>query len=117
MADEAVARPLTIEIERDGDSAVVRCQGRLATAASEIVYTRVRPLMPETRRIVLDLAGVTFIDSMGLGTLVRLYVHAKSAGCSLELVELGKRVRELLGRTRLLDVFTTVGEHGVTMRF
>jgi len=117
MTDEVVARPLTVEIERRGDTAVVRCQGRLATGASEIVYTKIRPLMPETRRIVLDLAGVTFIDSMGLGTLVRLYVSAKSAGCNLELVELGKRIQELLGRTRLLEVFTTVGESGLTMRF
>jgi anti-sigma B factor antagonist len=54
---------------------------------------------------------------MGLGSLVRLMVSAKSKGCSLELVHLGKRIRELLGLTRLLDCFTVIGEKGVTLGF
>jgi anti-anti-sigma regulatory factor len=53
---------------------------------------------------------------MGLGTLVRLYVSSRSAGCSLELINLGKRVRELLGLTHLLSVFTVIGEHGGMIR-
>jgi anti-sigma B factor antagonist len=54
---------------------------------------------------------------MGLGTLVRLYVSAKSGGCTLELIHLGKRVKELLGMTHLLGVFTVVGENSGTIRF
>jgi anti-anti-sigma regulatory factor len=54
---------------------------------------------------------------MGLGALVRLYVSAKSKGCSLELVNLGKGIRQLLGVTNLLSVFTVIGEHGGIMRF
>jgi anti-sigma B factor antagonist len=50
---------------------------------------------------------------MGLGTLVRLYVSARSAGCSLELMNLGKQVRMLLGTAHLLTAFTIVGEHGI----
>jgi anti-sigma B factor antagonist len=64
----------------------------------------------------LDLSDLTLIDSMGLGTLVRLYVSSRSAGCSLELINLGKRVRELLGLTHLLSVFTVIGEHGGMIR-
>jgi anti-sigma B factor antagonist len=52
---------------------------------------------------------------MGLGTLVRLYISCRSAGCSLELLNLGKQVRELLGTTHLISVFAIIGEHGIKM--
>ena len=51
-----------------------------------------RQLMPEFKRIVLDLSDIAYMDSMGLGTLVRLVVSAKSAGSSVELYKLGPRV-------------------------
>jgi len=63
------------------------------------------------------LTEVAFVDSMGLGTLVRIYVSAKSAGSRVELVNLGKQIRELLGITNLLSVFTNICESGVTMKF
>jgi anti-sigma B factor antagonist len=50
---------------------------------------------------------------MGLGTVVRLYVSARSAGCGLELVNVGKQVRRVLGVTNLLSIFTVIGEHGI----
>jgi anti-anti-sigma regulatory factor len=55
------------------------------------------------------------MDSMGLGTLVRAYVSARSAGCTLELMNLGKQVRLLLGTAHLLSAFAIVGEHGLKM--
>ncbi len=42
-----------------------------------------------------------------------IYVAAKSAGCSLELMHLSKQVRHLLGITHMLEVFTVIGESGV----
>jgi anti-sigma B factor antagonist len=51
---------------------------------------------------------------MGLGTIVRLYAHSKSAGCDFQLINLGPRIRQLLGITNLLAVFTTIGETGIT---
>jgi anti-anti-sigma factor len=56
------------------------------------------------------------MDSAGLGTVVRLYVSAKSAGCSLELINLGPRIRQLLGLTHLLSVLTVIGQHDIRMR-
>jgi anti-anti-sigma factor len=55
------------------------------------------------------------MDSMGLGTVVRLYVSAKSAGCALELINLGKGIRQIFAVTNLLSVFTIVGEHNIRM--
>jgi hypothetical protein len=48
---------------------------------------------------------------------VRLYVSAKSAGCCLELINLGARIRQLLGMTNLLSVLTDMCEQGITLRF
>jgi anti-sigma B factor antagonist len=87
----------------------------LVAGVNDVLYSKVSQLIPETRRIVLDLTDLTRVDSMGLGTLVRLYVSCRSSGCSLELINLGKQVRQLLGTTNLLSVFAIVGEHGIKM--
>lgn len=81
------------------------------------LYTRIGQLIPAHRRIVLNLADLSHIDRMGLGSLVRLMVSARTKGCSLQLVHLGKRIRELLGLTHLFDCFTVIGEKGVTLGF
>ena len=108
---------LTLEIERKTDEAVVRLQGKLIAEVSGNFYYRLRQLAAENKRIVLDLGDVIYIDSMGLGTLVRLLVSAKTKGCSLELLNVGKRVRQILGLTNVLGCFTIIGEQGITPRF
>jgi anti-sigma B factor antagonist len=109
------ASPLTLDIARAGNVVVVRCNGKLVAGVNDILYAKVSQLIPGTSRIVLDLTNLARVDSMGLGTLVRLYVSCRSAGCSLELVNLGKQVRQLLGTTNLLSVFAIIGEHGIKM--
>ena len=94
---------LTVEIDRAPGEAVVRLSGRLVAGVTDVLYLEVRGLIPQTKRIVLDLTDLTHMDSMGLGTLVRLYVSARAAGCDLELVNLGKRIRQLLGMTNLMS--------------
>ena len=110
-----MSEPLTFEIERANDQALVRCHGKLVAGLNEMFYAKVRPLIPDTKRIVLDLTDVTHMDSMGLGTVVRLYISAKSAGCDLELINLGERIRKLLAVTHLLSVLGAIGEQGITI--
>lgn len=114
---EVAAGCLTLEIERKGTEALVRLHGRLISNVGGTFYSKICPLLSEYKRVVLDLADVPGMDSMGLGALVRLMVSAKAKGCSLELLHLGKRVRELLGLTNLLGCFTVLGEKGVLPRF
>jgi|SRR5579871_4772668 len=109
------ATHFTINIEQSREAAVARCRGKLVAGVHDVLYTEIRQLMPDSKRIVLDLTDLTHMDSMGLGTIVRLYVSAKSAGCGLELINIGPRVRQLLGVTNLWSVFTVIGEHGVRM--
>ncbi|HSY14138.1 MAG TPA: STAS domain-containing protein [Verrucomicrobiae bacterium] len=113
MTEIAAARRLEFTIERCGDTAVVHCSGRLVSGANDRFYREVGALIPESKRIVLEMTELTHMDSSGIGTLVRLYVSAKSAGCVLELKNIGKSVRQLLGVTHLIDVLAVVGENNI----
>src|SRR5215475_2812860 len=104
MPDEEAPSPLTLDIDRSGSIAVVRCRGKLVAGVNDVLYSQVSQLIPDTKRIVLDFTDLTYMDSMGLGTVVRLYVSAKMAGCDLSLINLGKRIRELLDVTRLWSI-------------
>jgi anti-sigma B factor antagonist len=113
MSDQTGPRPFTVEIDRTPDVAVVRCHGRLVSGAHDSFYAEVRQLIPASKRIVLDLTDLAQMDSMGLGTLARLYVSAKSAGCNLELLNVGKKIRQMLGMTKVLSAFTVIDENGL----
>lgn len=106
---------LWTEIERPSSNVVVvRCFGKLVWGGPEDqLYRTVKEIIPTTPRVVLDLAELKHTDSMGLGTLVRLYVHGRSLGCRVELMHLNKQIRNLLGLTGLFEVFAVVGENGV----
>lgn len=106
---------MEVSVEQTGSEAVVRLSGKLVAGGTEDVYQEVRKLIPVSKKIVLDLTDLAYMDSMGLGTIIRLYVSAKSAGCELELIHLSKRIRELLGMTNLLSVFSMCGEHPIRM--
>jgi anti-sigma B factor antagonist len=73
-----------------------------------MLYAAVRPMIPDTKRILLDLTDLTHMDSMGLGSVVRLYVSAKSADCDLELINFGERIRKMLSTTHLLSVLAPI---------
>ena len=112
----AAAPGLTVDIElHAGDMAIVRCHGRLVAGTTQILYSKVDALMPEIQRVVLDLSDVQYTDSMGLGGLARLYVTARAAGCTLELLNLSQQIRHLLGITKMLEVFPIVGEDGLDL--
>jgi anti-sigma B factor antagonist len=104
---------LTLEIERNGEVSTVHLHGRLVFGSTDILSDPVRKLIPTSKRIILDLADLTVMDSIGLGVLTRLFISARSAGCELQLLHLRERIRELLALTNLLSVFSVIGEQGV----
>jgi anti-sigma B factor antagonist len=115
MSNVVAVCPLTFEVERTPNAAIVKCHGKLIAGVGDMFYNEISPLLTSYRRVILDLTDLTRVDSLGLGTLVRLYVHARSNGSSLELINIGKQLRELLGITNLFAVFTFMGENGIKM--
>ena len=97
--------PLTIQKEKLGDAIVLRCQGRIV-AGEEIrkLQAEATPLSCEALKVVLHLGGVTFIDSAGVGALVRLLGHLRSHGCQLNLCQLSEPVERVLRITNLVGV-------------
>jgi anti-sigma B factor antagonist len=113
MPAEPASSAFFLDVSRTDGIALVRCSGRLVAGVTSSLHTEVKQLIPVSQEIILDLTDLEYMDSMGIGTVVRLYVSAKSHGCDLKLINLGKRVRELLGVTNLLSVFAVVGQDGV----
>ena len=105
---------LALTVETKGEVVLVHCSGRLVAGTTAILNAQIGKLLPGPKRIVLDLTHLTHVDSMGMGTLVRVYVTAKSHGCRLELINLAKQVRNLLSMANLLSVFAVIGESGIT---
>jgi anti-sigma B factor antagonist len=114
MAEE-YEKVLTFEIERDGETAVVKCHGRLVAGANEEFYQEVKDLLAQKKVTVVDLADLSYVDSTGLGTLVRLHTSARKLGCDFKLLHLGKQLRNVLKLTNLLSVFSQAEDHGITI--
>ncbi len=93
----------------------MKCIGYLVAGVTDLLSSEVKQLLRQSKRIVLDLTDLRKMDSMGLGTLVRLYVTAKREGSQIELINLSRQVRELLGITNLLSVFEICGEQGMRL--
>jgi anti-sigma B factor antagonist len=112
---EETEKLLTYAFERDGDTTVVKCHGRLVAGATEEFSQEVKALLPQTKVVIIDLAELSYVDSSGLGTLVRLYTSARQHGCELKLLHLGKQLRNLLKLTNLLSVFGQVEDQGINI--
>ena len=86
--------------------AVLDCAGRIVFGdESSLLRDVAKKLINENKRIVLNLSGVNYIDSGGLGTLVSLFTTAQKAAGSIKLANLTERVGDLLQVTKLLTVF------------
>ena len=90
-----------------GDVAVIDMVGKLTLSeGDELLRDKVNSLIQQDqKKIVLNLAEVPYIDSAGLGEIVRTYTTVSKNGGSLKLLNLTKRIQDLLAITKLLTVF------------
>jgi anti-sigma B factor antagonist len=85
---------------------IVDCNGRIVFGEeSALLRDTLKKVITENSQIVLNLGGISYIDSGGLGTLVALYTTAHNAGGAVKLANLTQRVGDLLQVTKLLTVF------------
>jgi anti-sigma B factor antagonist len=94
---------------KNGDVTIVDASGKLTLGeGTNILRTKIRELVEGgSRRIVLNLADVTYMDSSGLGELIAAHTTIATAGGEIKLLNLAKRVHDLLKLTKLYTVFET----------
>jgi anti-sigma B factor antagonist len=113
MSTTAPKASVTLDIECARGRAMVRCRGRLTAGCHQTFFARVSSLIPDSRKIVLDLSELTFVDRSGFAVLIRLHHSARAAGCVLELIQLGSQIRRFLGITDILSMLVIIGESGL----
>jgi anti-sigma B factor antagonist len=97
---------LSLDHRLVGDATVVTCRGRLIFGAeSAALQQSLDALIPRTRHVVLHLGGVEFIDSGGLGLLVRYLARAQRSTATLSVCAVSPKIDEVLRITKLRTVF------------
>ena len=99
---------LRLEVRPIGDVAVVQCHGRLI-GGNEVftLHSQVGDAIEKYGDVVLQLENVEFIDSSGLGAMMRLVQAARAKGGDLKLSGLTPKIRKVLELTHLLGQFET----------
>ncbi|HLW84542.1 MAG TPA: STAS domain-containing protein [Candidatus Sulfotelmatobacter sp.] len=96
---------LSLETRYQGDVMVVYCQGRIVYRDEAAALSRiVGDVMSQTRKLVLDLSGVSSIDSAGIGELALLYTWSQRQKAEFKVAGPNNLVRTLLGLTNLDSV-------------
>jgi len=106
-------QPAHLDLEKlpasNGANLVTRLSGKLSL---ETVNNFIQTMRPEpAANLVLDMSGVSFLDSAGVGALVSLFVHRRSKGQSLAIAALtqqGMAVMQVAGLVKLLPTYPTV---------
>jgi anti-sigma B factor antagonist len=100
--------PLRLDSRPVGDVMVVQCDGRIVAGAEvQSLQFLLEKIWPKHHQVVLQLERVEFVDSSGLGALVRLASTARANSCELKLCALPAQVRKTLQVTNLLSLFKT----------
>jgi anti-sigma B factor antagonist len=109
---------MQIEERMVGDVVVLDLKGKITLGeGDELLKDKVNSLVNQGhKKIVLNLADVPYIDSAGLGEVVRTYTTVSRQGGSLKLLNLTKRITDLLSITKLLTVFETFDSENEAVR-
>ena len=102
MAQTPLANPeLKLETVTTSEETLIRCIGKMTYTSSEVLRSTVHGLLPETKRLVLDLKDMTYLDSFGLGVLVGVYLSARRQDCKLRLINVNQQAKGVLRITDL----------------
>jgi anti-sigma B factor antagonist len=100
---------LKITVRETADTAILDMSGRitLGEGLGDLRDSIREALSGNRKRIILNLAEVSYIDSSGLGQLIGSYATVNDRGGQMKLVSLQKKVVDLMQITKLLTVFET----------
>jgi anti-sigma B factor antagonist len=108
---------MTITVRKSGDVTILDVEGKILLGEGDVQLKRKIDELIERKEIklLLNLANVPYMDSGGLGEIVRSYTTVKRAGGELKLLNATKRISDLLTITKLISVlefYEVVGEGG-----
>jgi anti-sigma B factor antagonist len=101
---------MQLDERKVGDVVIVTVNGEITLnkGGNVALNDKIRSLVQQGHtKLLIDLGGVPYVDSAGLGELVQAYTTTKNKGGSLKLVRLTKRLHDLLTITKLATVFET----------
>jgi anti-sigma B factor antagonist len=98
---------MTVTERANGAAMILDLVGNITLGDSaDVMRDKIRSLLQQGhKQIVVNLAGVSYVDSAGLGELVRTHATASQQGASVKLTNMTKRLQDLLVITKLSTVF------------
>ena len=118
VARNHLERFMEIEQRTVGEVVVLDLKGKITLGeGDELLKDKVNSIVNQGhKKVILNLAAVPYIDSAGLGEIVRTYTTVSRQGGSLKLLNLTKRITDLLAITKLLTVFETYDSESDAVR-
>jgi anti-sigma B factor antagonist len=108
---------MKIEVRQQGEVHILDIDGKLTIDEGSAVYDAILgALSAGQNKILLDLEGVTALDSSGVGDLMAAYASAKNRGATLKLLKLAPKVGEVLKITQLIGFFEIFEDEGAAVR-
>jgi len=100
---------MKIDVRTVGDVKILDCSGKITLGEGTMsIRNTVRELMDGgSKKILLNLGDISYIDSSGIGELVSSYTSASNREARLKLLNLTSKIKQLLAITKLLTVFET----------
>lgn len=92
-----------------GNVSVIEPKGKITIGEGDVqLREEIQKLLAEDKKnLVLDLSGVSYMDSAGVGELVSVYTSVKNRAGELKLSGLTKKIKDLLSITQLMTIFDT----------
>ncbi|HEU4595095.1 MAG TPA: STAS domain-containing protein [Pyrinomonadaceae bacterium] len=108
---------LNIRERQAGDVTILDMEGKITIGEGSVsVRSAIRRLLEEgKKKILLNLGGVGYVDSSGIGELVSSYTTIGREGGQLKLLNLTQKIQDLLGITKLLTVFDTYDDEATAL--
>ncbi len=109
---------MTIKERRVNDVVILDIEGKILLGDGDVQLREAihRLLQSGAKKIVLNLADVPYIDSAGLGEIVRCYTTTRREGGELKLLNLTSRIRDLLTITKLITVFESFDSEDAALK-
>ena len=109
---------MTITERKSGDVTIMDVEGKILLGEGDVQLKRKIDELIERKetKLLLNLANVPYMDSGGLGEIVRSYTTVKRAGGELKLLNATKRISDLLTITKLITVFEIYEEEGEAVK-